>query len=149
MPTSSGGIVYPSDTDDPDVPGDLQALAESIDAGVPVVTSGFTIASGWTLTQYRFKRMGAFAHVRLDVVKATSAITVAAGSGDIANVKIGDVPAGHYPSFTAGLGPGPAGRVASGFIQTDGQVYLNAVAGDGTNVQVGDTISLTGVIPLA
>lgn len=53
MPTTTvGALPYPADTDAPDVPSDLQALAEALDAYVPVVvykTATETVTSSTTL----------------------------------------------------------------------------------------------------
>lgn len=37
MPTTSGGLRYPQNSDPVDVPGDMQKLANDIDAGVAAV----------------------------------------------------------------------------------------------------------------
>lgn len=37
MPTTPGGLPYPSSTDAADVPGDMQALAEAVEAQVAAV----------------------------------------------------------------------------------------------------------------
>lgn len=149
MGTTTGGIVYPSSTDDPDVPADMQALAESIETGNAWLTSGFTAATGWSVSTFRLKRNGSLCYVRLNLSRTGTAITVAAGAGDISDTKLGDMPAGYWPASGGGsqaLGPGTAGRLAVGYIQTDGQTFLSAVAGDGTNIATSDTISLSGVV---
>lgn len=50
MPTTASGIVYPSNSDDVDVPGDLQALADSVEAALGSAGGGPT---------YSFLLMGA------------------------------------------------------------------------------------------
>lgn len=144
MPSTPGGIVYPLSTDPPNGAAQMQALAESAETGNPWVTSGFVVAANWTLSAFRIRRIGALVFLRLDVVRAVSAVTVAAGTGDIANLKLGDLPAGYWPAQTQALAPGPAGRVAGCYVQADGSVILSAVAGDGANIIVGDTISTGG-----
>jgi hypothetical protein len=44
MPTTTDGIVYPAYTDDPDIPGDMQALAESVDGTYAIKTDTYTKA---------------------------------------------------------------------------------------------------------
>lgn len=146
MGTTTGGIIYPDDTDAPDIPADLQTLAESVEAGNAWVTAAasFTAAVNWTTTSFRIKRVGAIVFVHVQVTRATTALTVAAGSGDLANVKLGDLPAGYAPAQNQHLVSGQFGRVTTGYVDTSGAVYLGAVAGDGTNVAVGDVITLGG-----
>lgn len=145
MAVTPGGIVTPAATDDPDIPGDLATMAASIEAGLAWVTTGFTVTAGvWTLTTFRVRRVGSLCFLRVDVTKATSAITVAAGGGDIANSVLGVVPGLYVPAFSQGLQAGPIGRGAFGFIDSGGNVTLSAVAGDGTNIAVGDPIGLGG-----
>ena len=56
MPTTPRGFPYPSYSDAPDIPGDIQALAEAIDASTAIpagLITGFggngSIPSGWLL----------------------------------------------------------------------------------------------------
>ena len=153
MPTG-GGIVYPSPTDDPNVPQDLQAMAESIEAGLTRITTGFTVGTGWSLTSFSAKRVGAFVAVRVLVARTGAAITVGtsdAAQGVLSAVSaLGTMPAGYIPSAVAGLNQAGNGRAgAGGYIDTSGVVTLQsigAVPGASTpNVVTGTTISLGGV----
>lgn len=146
MPTTGGGIAYPSPTDVPDVPTDLQELANSIEAGNPVVTTGFVVAANWTLNSFRIQRRGGLIAVAVQVTRTVAALSVPAGTGDVANVLWGTLPAGYWPAFTQPLCSSSTGRVTAGFVQaSDGGIYHSAFAGDGTNVIVGDSLSLGGV----
>lgn len=146
MAVTPGGIITPAATDDPDVPGDLATMAASIETGLPWVTTpaSFTPAANWSTTSFRIKRVMSFVFLHVQVTRTTSALTVAAGSGDLANVKLGDLPAGYAPAFNQHLFSGQFGRLASGYVDTSGAVFLGAVGGDGTNVAVGDVLTLGG-----
>lgn len=69
MPTTSGGIVYPSSTDDVDVPGDMQAMANSVQTLLNAISAAspdnkprlhahsatsqtIPSSSGWTLINF-------------------------------------------------------------------------------------------------
>jgi len=154
MPTG-GGIVYPSPTDDPNVPQDLQAMAESIEAGLARISgAAFAVGTGWSLTSFSAKRVGAFVAVRVLVARTGAAITVGtsdAAQGVLSAVSaLGTMPAGYIPSAVAGLNQAGNGRAgAGGYIDTSGVVTLQsigAVPGASTpNVVTGTTISLGGV----
>ena len=150
MGSTAGGLAFPDAADPVDVAGDIEALANSIKAGTAWVTSttGFAGGTGWTLTAVRYRRMGPLVWLRILVTRSGSAITVGAGSGDITNVVVATVPASLYPTQTIGMGQSAAGRVAAGFLDTSGNVTLNAVAGDGTNIATSDTIDLECFYPL-
>lgn len=45
MPNTSGGLPYPAGSDVPDVPGDMQALAEAVDSAITTAQSNATNAS--------------------------------------------------------------------------------------------------------
>lgn len=134
MGTTTGGIVYPAPTDPPDIPGDLQALAESVEAefltGGPWVTSttGFTAASNWTLNTVRYRKIGPLVELYLTITRTTSAITVNA-SGNISNVAmLSAVPAAIRPTGTASGYTGNTGRLACATIDSTGAMELSAFA---------------------
>jgi hypothetical protein len=91
MPTTPGGIVYPSPTDSPDVPRDLQALAESVEdifdlegdwtAYTPALTASTTSPTLGTGSAQvgRYMRLGNTLWVKAKVQFGTAG--AAAGSG--------------------------------------------------------------------
>lgn len=155
MGTTARGLVYPDPTDPPDGPGNLQDLAESVDAayytGGAWITSttGFTLASNWTALAVAYRVIGPLVFLRIAADRATSAITVAAGNGNIADVAVlSAIPSAIIPTVTVAAMPGHAGRVCSFLLTSAGAISLSACAGDGTNVLVGDGISAMFVYPL-
>lgn len=145
-PATPGGLDYPASSDIPDGATQIQALAESIEAGNAYVTSGFAAASGFSLVSAWYKRNGPVVEIFVDVTKTGSAVVVAAGDGDIVNVTIATAPSAVWPtSHPRLLHSGHTGRVAVGEIDTSGNITLGAVAGDGTNIAVTtDHINLYG-----
>lgn len=155
MGSTARGLVYPDPTDPPDGPGALQDLAESVDAayytGGAWITSttGFTLAANWTALAVAYRVIGPLVFLRIAVDRATSAITVAAGSGNIGDVDVlSAIPSAIIPSVSVAAMPGIAGRVCSFFMTSAGVVKLSACAGDGTNIGVGDGLSMMFVYPL-
>lgn len=105
MATTPRGYVYQDDINAPNnIPGDLQALAESVDADVatletatkPGSTTSITAASGYTWA-------GGGARIRGNLVefmpaqisRASTSVSLSIGAANAA--LIGTLPAGHYP----------------------------------------------------
>lgn len=145
MPNTLGGIYYPLSTDPPDGATQMQQLAESVETGNAAITSGFVAAANWSVSAFRAQRRGPLVQIFIHVVRTTSALTVVAGSGDIAQVLIGSLPAGYWPLSNAPLSTVTFGRAATGYAGVNGDVFLAAVAGDGTNIATTDPITLGGV----
>lgn len=135
MGTTSGGIVYPDPTDVPDVPADLQALAESVETEFltggawSTSTTGFTAASPWTLNSVRYRVVGAVCELAWTITRTTSVITASATSNIAANAMLSAIPAAIRPSGTAMAYSGAAGRVAMASVNSDGTVSLEGFAG--------------------
>lgn len=148
MGTTTGGIPYPDSTAAPNVPADLQALAEGVEdefytgGAYVTATTGFTAASNFTLTAVRYRIIGPFVELYVVVARTTSAVTVAAGNGDITNVDIlSAIPAAIIPANTKYGHTGGTGRAAVYAMSSAGVVAIAAVAGDGTNILNGDSLS--------
>ena len=155
MGTTARGLVYPSATDAPNGPAQMQTLAESVDTtyytGSAWITSttGFTLASNWTNLAVAYRTIGPMVYLRIAVDRATPAITVAAGSGNLADVDVlSAIPSALIPTVSIPAMPGLAGRVCSFFMTSAGVVKLSACAGDGTNIGIGDGLSMMFVYPL-
>lgn len=143
MPTTPGGLIYPSPTDNPDVPADMQALAESVEAGNAWVTTGFTAATNFTLSgTSRIRRVGSVCFVYLKVIRATSAISVAV-DGECTNTACANIPSGYAPAFSQVLGSGDTGRLASFYVTPAGSLTLAATT-PGSNIAIGDTLTIGG-----
>jgi hypothetical protein len=155
MGTTAGGIVYPDATDPVDITGDLQALAESVEAEFKTgsswstSTTGFTLAANWTALTVRYRTIGPWVDLYLAMDRATSAITVAAGTGNIADVDVlSAVPAALLPAGnTVGMA-GTVGRLCQMWMSSAGVVKLSAVAGDGTNIAIGEGLAQRFLYPL-
>lgn len=134
MGTTAGGIVYPDATDVPDIPADLQALAESVETEYTTggawvtATTGFTAASNWTLNTVRYRKIGPLVELYLTITRTTSAITVNA-SGNISNVAmLSAVPTAIRPTGTVTGYTGSTGRLACAALDSTGAMELSAFA---------------------
>lgn len=101
-------------------------------------------ASGWSFNTFRIRKSfdSIFLYVSFDRTGGT--ISVGA-TGDIVNTPVGTLVAAWRPSAEMVLSSGNAGRVASGFVGSDGVVTLAAVGGSG-DISQGATLSLGGVV---
>lgn len=155
MPSTPGGLVWPDSTAVPNVPADLQELAESVETGLTRITTGFAIAGGWSLTSFAAKRVGGLCWLRVIANRTGAAIDVSAvdiTTGSFVGVLVGTMPSGYIPVFTCGLTHGGTGRASFGYIDSVGGVYVQSVvtnSGADTNLVTGTNISLGGMFPLA
>lgn len=154
MGTTPSGLYYPDATDTPDIPADLQTSMESVDDLINsgswvTATTGFTAASNWTLGSVRYRiLLGLLVDLFVTATRATSAITVAAGDGDIANVDVySAVPSAIVPAQQAYGQPGQ-GRLYGAVVTTGGVIRLTAVNAGGVNVAIGDVFSARFLYPL-
>jgi len=141
VPTTAGGIVYPSPTDDPDVPGDLAIMAASIETGNPNVATGVTAGTGWSVVaaSTRLRRIGGLALIHLEFTRTGAAI-VPTSSGTITPTEtMGTLPAGWLPGVVCGYYMANSQAAAFGFIDQTGNVSLNRTF-PAVNIATGITI---------
>lgn len=109
-------------------------------------TSGvFTAASGWTVSSQRAVQTNGMIYAYFSLTRTGGTINVN-DEGDITNIQIGTVAADWRPPFEVVLGSGNAGRVASGYVNSAGSLYLTSVGGS-ANITNTKTISLGGTYP--
>lgn len=127
----------------------VAALATSVDAALAYVTqssstsAGFTLAPGWDLHLYTFRRLGGIAQYHIVVTRTGGTITVNT-KGDIPNTPIGSIIPAQRPIASVQLSANSTGRGTFGGIWTSGGVDLAAVAGS-ANIVNGDQIELVGI----
>ena len=68
-------------------------------------------------------------------------------AGDIANTRVGTFAEGWRPQTALPVSSGASGRVATGFLDSNGTLNLSAVGGSG-NIANDDPLSLGGTILL-
>lgn len=135
MPSTPTGLVYPSSTDAPDGPAQLQALAESIDdayydgAAWVTATTGFTLGSNFDTLAVRYKVTGPHVALFVSFRRITSAITTNT-AGNPNNVQVlAAIPSAIRPAQAQSIGSGATGRLAAFSINSDGTVDLCAFGG--------------------
>lgn len=135
MPSTPGGLVYPSPTDAPDGPAQLQALAESVEdvyttgAAWITATTGFTLAANWDTLSVRYRVVGPHVALFIGFRRITSVITTNT-AGNPNNVTIlSAIPAAIRPAQAQSVGSGAAGRLGSFTINSDGTVDICAFGG--------------------
>lgn len=108
MPTTTKGLPYPSNSDNVDIPGDMQALAEAVDLELDDYALTTAVASGYIAK--------ALVDAKGDLIVATGADTVArvpvgtngkilvADSAEASGVKWIDPPTGDITGVAAGTG---------------------------------------------
>lgn len=126
------------------IPGDLFVVGVQEPAtGWSTVTTEFTAATNWSLTSARWRRQGTDADLTVVLARTTSALAVGAGDGNISNVDVLNViPIQMIPKVTSYAVAASTGRTLTAAIATNGVVSITSVAGDGTNIIVGESISL-------
>lgn len=116
----------------------------------PTATSGFfTPSSGWAMTysgasgvQYATVGGAALAQCYVSFFRTSSTTITVGSTGNITNVIVGHV--SIQPHSIIALPSGNAGRLAHFTIDSDGTVYLVAVA-PGADILQGDSFSFSGV----
>ena len=106
----------------------------------------FTIAPGFELQTFRVRKDGLLMGFYVSFVRKGGTITVPT-AGDIANTRVGTFAAGWRPQTALPVSSGAAGRVATGFLDSDGTLNLSAVGGS-ANIANDDPLSLGGTILL-
>lgn len=140
MGTTPGGIVYPDPTDAPDVPADLQALAESVETefltGGAWSTSvtGFTAATNFTLSSVKWRVVGPLCQLYVRVGHPSGTITAAATDSDVTNTDIlSAIPVALTPTSEAVLvGPADSSNTSRNIVAvvtTGGKIVLVAMTG--------------------
>lgn len=95
MPTTTRGYPYPSTSDDPDVPADMQALAEAIDTDVATRTASTLAVNAQTGTTYTLVASDAVS--KIVTLNNAAAVTVTVPSGTFAQGH-------HVPVLNKGAG---------------------------------------------
>lgn len=106
----------------------------------------FTIASGFELWSFRVRKYGLSMSFYVSFVRKGGTITVPT-AGDIANTRVGTFAAGWRPQTALPVSSGAIGRVATGFLDSDGTLNLSAVGGS-ANIVNDEGLSLGGTILL-
>jgi hypothetical protein len=82
--------------------------------------------------------------VRVKVYRRGAAVTNVPNSGNITNMKIGQIPAAYAPNHaTVAITSGVSGYLANGYIDFDGAIYLSAIP-PGQTIPNGYGLQLTG-----
>jgi hypothetical protein len=126
-----------------DVTADFDAFIAA-DSGW--IATGMSAGGGWSLTDYRYRRVNNLVFVYVHGTKTGGTISVPA-NGNIANADIGTLPVGYRPTYTQGLATGSAGRAAAFSVGSDGKVSITAVAGTG-DIEADEEVSASGVFIL-
>lgn len=140
MPDTPYGLAYPAPTDAPDIPGDMQALAESIEAALvdggawSTDTTGFSASSNWTVDSVRHRVVANRVDLYVQMTRSSTAATVNASTGNMGNVDVCTVPSALRPAQTAYGVSGQQGRGAWYSLDSSGVLSLNAANGT-NNVQ--------------
>lgn len=120
------------------------------DTGFVTSTTGFTAASGFTLSSVRYRRIdwGTYSVIELHVALSRSGADIANNAtGNIANVQLlSAMPSAVWPLFITGAaGPGfSTGRIVSVAVQADGTVDLQALGGT-SDLGTGEVVSFHAV----
>lgn len=108
------------------------------------LTSGHSTYSDWTVDSIYYRRVGNLVSLYLVVTRANNELPAVA-SGNIPNEPILTLPSGFRPATGyAALAPASHGIMASGYIGTNGVVFINALPPN-IAVGVGHQISLGGM----
>lgn len=146
--TTSGGLAYPLPTDAVDVAGDIQRLAQSAEVGLAWVTTGGVAGTGWAITSQRYRRIGGFVYWFADLQRTAAA--PAFGGADTISLTTPEsmftLPAGYRPTYIAGWWNANNQRLAAGYVQTDGGVWLNKVVG--ASLPINSQIRIASMYPL-
>lgn len=111
--------------------------------GVLAISS---VEPGWTLGFSFVRKVGSKATLYISVTRATGATTITVpANGDIGNILVATVAGGYEPIETVVLGTGTTGRVAAGYLASNGQINISSVA-PGADITVGTAFSLS--VPL-
>lgn len=115
---------------------------QEVATGWVTSTTGFTAAANFATTSVRWRRVGVEVDLYVVMARNTSALTVAAGDGNITNVDVlTAIPAAIQPSVPQYGHSGGTGRALTGLV-SGATVSIAAVAGDGTNITTSDSVSL-------
>lgn len=147
----------------PDVPRDLQAMADVIDdvlhteanarvaATVPgaMVTTAWTAATGWTVDSQQSYVMGKLLFTYLTFTRTDPDIAAPA-DGNIGNSKIAQLGASYTLQSTiqTALGAGGTGRLCGYVVNATGGLFVCSV-GVGGNLLTGTQLTCGGVLLLA
>ncbi len=106
-----------------------------------------TVASGWTVTGTYNNLGNGLARVYVEATKTGTALTVPA-DGNIGNVTICNISGTWHCEAATPLVSGATGRMCHGMIGSGSRAITLGAVAPGTNIAVGETISLTGLYPL-
>lgn len=131
LPATAGQAVYREDTDRVEVHDGTswQVYAPLRDSGWQ--SGNITAASGFAINSARVRQVGELVQVDVDL-QLTTTQTYGAGTGAIADVTLANIPAEYAPSGRFYAGGVFGGVVATGYVETDGRVRLEAINGTGS-----------------
>lgn len=98
----------------------------SLKAASTAASTTGTVVSGWTLNRFAVWKINHIVHVDLSVTRTGGSIGPSS-SGNITNIKVGNVGAWHPVTTWAGLAPGPGGAVTSCAVDSNGDLWLCAL----------------------
>lgn len=139
---SSGGLIDLNGDDS----GLVGPLGWDTDAGPTDYLTGSSVlsmASGWTRVDAStyLERFGMWVQGTAQFTRSGADITVGA-TGDITNVQIGTLAAGLWPAHSMPAQSAGSGRVAHGFVNAAGELWLGSVGGGSSNIITGNTLQL-------
>lgn len=131
LPAVAGAAVYREDTDRVEVHDGTgwQTYAPLRDSGWQ--SGNITAASGFAINDARVRKVGELVQVEV-YLQLTTTQTYGAGSGAIADVTLANIPVEYAPSGRFYAGGVFGGVNATGYVETDGRVNLEAINGTGS-----------------
>lgn len=131
LPAVAGQAVYRDDTARVEVHDGTswQTYAPLRDSGWQA--GGITAASGFAINDARVRQVGELVQVEVHL-QLTNQQNYGAGSGAIGDVTLANIPAEYAPSGRFYAGGVFGGVTATGYVETDGRVRLEAINGTGS-----------------
>ncbi len=161
------GFPYPEDTDPPDGPGQIQALAEAVESDLDTVddrvdaleagtaafqaatadtgwvTTGFVSAAGYTPSVARYRKLGKLCVLELFIANSTGGAVTAGATGNIGgDPLIITIPAAARPASNV-YGAFSASTTAGSFVLSSAGAVNIRDAHSGSSIANGDNIGIT------
>lgn len=116
-------------------------VAKQFDPATPI----FSVASGWTLNNSQYAFNGNLCSMRLNITKASPAITGSA-NGNLPNAVVGTISVPSFrPLHSVALTPDNTGYLSQWYADPSGDLRMAATIPGTVNVAIGDNFSISGI----